>query len=123
PEADAERSQARAFFLGETLDLACHLIARQDAEIFDQPEGDPLAHAGKAFGLFELDQRLENGGDMAAQKLLEPCLDRVALAAEEVFGCANLDARLEQAIARLEPGDRRSLPHDVALPRQAQIGV
>jgi hypothetical protein len=46
--------------------LLGHLFARQHAQRLDQAEGDARAML-QAFALFQLDQRFEDGGDMAVE--------------------------------------------------------
>ena len=123
-ELHAVAAQACALVLRQRLDVVGHVLARHDAEILDEPEGEPARQALHILRLGKLHQRFEDAVDMARQELLQPLGNRIAVRAGELFVGDQRDTWLKRRRSGLEPGHGGAVPDDarLAVDREGGIG-
>ena len=112
-----------ALLLAQRLDLLGNLLARQDAQIFDKPEGDAAHGAFEPFGVVELDQWFDDLGDVAFDEFLQARLNGFALGAVQLIVGDDVDARLQSLRTGAQARDRIAMPADAAVACEDEIGI
>ena len=115
PEPHAMLAQCAARILIQFLDLSGHIIARNHAQMLDQPECKAAGQTGQRFVARHRQQRVKQCSDFAVDEMLHPATHFVG----NIGACFVIDESLDQRTTDLGPlhhlAHRHGAPHQAAL--------
>ena len=122
-EADTAAAQGRARFLVERPHVLGDLATLDQAVILVEPVGEALGDALQTFGCLQIEQRLEDRGDLVGDGTLDPRRDLVARHAGQLLVGEQHRLRLQRIVTGRQHRHRRTEPADKPVRAQRDVAI
>ncbi len=122
-KADAITAHGGAGVLIQRLDLIGHVAAEQDAEIFNQLEGQTFGETLQIFGARNIVERLQNRCDLVIDEALDAGERVVTRIAAQLLVGQKDDARLHDVVAGGQTRHGLTEPADETVRAHRQVAI